>query len=262
MAYSRTITETEDEDDFDLDNPLEENVQETAPPEEKTFAKRYGDLRRYSALQLAKKDQENADLRRQLEEGTKGHLRLPDPNDEKATDEWIAEYPDLSKIVARLAARQAEQAIREVKAKVDQLENSRKELTKLTAQEQLARVHPDFFDDIRLDPKFGDWLATKSKMMYNALYVNEDDWQAAADVISLYKSETGKSTKQRDNSRDTIREVRPRRNSTTPTTSNEYSFTESQIAVMSADEYERNEEAINDAMRKGRVLRDMSAGLR
>lgn len=260
--YQRSFVE-DDEDEFNLDQEEIIEVPDNLPPEEKTYAKRYGDLRRYSQTQINKLKAQIESLTNQVTTATKSHLQLPNTEDDQALDEWMKTYPDLSRVLTRLSDRRAQQATSEFNQKLQQLEEDRKALKKQEAMQNLANAHPDFFGEIRVDEKFHEWLAAKSPRIQNIMYADDnDDWQSAADVISMYKLEKNiKPKKDNDVQREIIRDV-PTRSRPSPTTSVEYSFSESQIELMSAAEYEQFEEQIEKARKEGRILRDRSAGMR
>jgi hypothetical protein len=257
--YQKAFADDED-DEIDLQDDTPVVVDDAAPPEEKTWAKRYADLRRLTS----KKDLKNKELEAQLEEASKSHLKLPNAEDDAALDAWMQSYPDLSRVLTRLASRQAEAQVSQAMSKVQEIEAERKQLRKATAMEQLANAHPDFFTDIRGDAKFHEWLATKSPVIQDIMYSEDNnDWKSASDVVALYKSENGigaKKTKTAQN-REVVKEV-PTRSTNRPTTLNEGQFSESQIKSMSAAEYERYSDDIDEAMKTGKVVMDLSGGAR
>jgi hypothetical protein len=262
-AYSRAFADDE-EIEFDLENTEPEEIPDNLPPEEKTYAKRYADLRRYSQSQLAKERKDKEDLQRQLQEASKSHLQLPSADDDAALDEWMQNYPDLARVLTRLSDRQAEKRTQDVKAQLEEIEAERKNLRVETSMQKLANAHPDFFTTLRTDEKFHQWLATKSKATQDIMYTENEDWQAASDVISLYKFEnniTAPKANRSNTNREVVRDV-PVRSRTTPSASTEYQFTESQIKKMSAEEYDMLEDKITEAWKNGKVLMDQTGGAR
>lgn len=258
-VYQRSIMDDEDEDTLDNNDQLVQVQEDNLTPEEVTWKKRYADLRRLeqkNALRLK-------DLERQIETGSKHNLGLPNANDNAALEEWMQTYPDIAKVVSTLATRQAAQLMEEVNSKVKDFEQDKRQNEIDRAIENLGRAHPDFFTEIRTDPEFIEWISGKSKRLQDALYSDESitDWQSAADVITLYKSEKGIGTKKTDTRREAVKEV-PTRQTNKPSSSNEYTFTESQIKAMKPYEYDRLEDSINEAMSKGKVLMDLSGGAR
>lgn len=255
--YARSFVD--DDEELELIDPENVVVPDDAPPEEKTWGKRYADLRRLDQ----KKDTKIRDLEAQLSKASQSHLQLPDPNDDKALDEWVNSYPDLARVLTTLAGKQAEKATAEVKAQLEQLDIDRRAARKTNAMEALAQAHPDFFGVIRLDENFHEWLASKSQAIQDIMYRDDnEDWKSASDVISMYKAETGVITKpQTKKQPGAEREVRVQ-SRPTPSASSQYIFTESQIQKMDGPTYDLNEAKIAQAMKDGKVLMDITAGSR
>jgi hypothetical protein len=260
-AFMDEVNNDDDEDE-EIQHELVMN-QEALSPEEATFKKRYGDLRTHQQKREAELKQEIAELKRNNIALASQQVTLP--TNEADLEAWMRKYPDVANVVKTIAMKEVQSAREEVEGLRTQLEEDKLLEAKRKAQTKLAEAHPDFFDDIRHRQDFQDWLATKSQRVYDALYENETDWQAAADVVTLYKFETGAATKKaaKPNNRDAARDVRVPRGAPAPTVGDgRYQFTESQINNMTAAVYEANEEAIDAAMRTGKVFMDLSGGAR
>lgn len=265
-AYSRSFMEEDEElDNLEIEQRLD-NEEPELTKEEITWKKRYGDLRRLQ-------QQTATDLKimkKQLEDTASARFSMPNPNDERALDEWRQNYPDIANIVTVLASKEAKKQMEKVDQRLAQFEEDKQKDAIETAVRKLSDAHPDFFDNIRLDPEFDAWIRSKSKRMQDALFSDESvtDWQSAADVIALYKMEKGiteapKKKNRDDQRRQTVMDVPTRQRG--PSLNNnigDYTFTESQIGNMKDWEYEQNEEKINDAMKKGKVFMDISGGAR
>jgi len=82
----------------EIENPdLDENA---LGAEEKTFKKRYGDLRRYLNQKLQEAEQEKEELRQRLREVSSTKLELP--KTEAELTEFATEYPDLFALIETL----------------------------------------------------------------------------------------------------------------------------------------------------------------
>ena len=248
--------EIEDIQDEDVAAQNDPNLE----PIEKSWAKRYGDLRRHTAT----KDARIKQLEEQLANASQNNLQLPSADDDKAVDEWIGKYPQIGKIVTDLARRVARKETENLDARVKQLSDQEHELKKERAQTELSKLHPDFFDTILPSPDFTAWLDTKSQRIQDAMYDNDYDYKAAADVITLYKSETGygKQKKSQQQDKRQAATFAPKGQQTVPSVQKGYTFSESQIAAMDRREFEANEEAIEQAHREGKILMDMTGGAR
>ena len=74
-----------------------ESEEEPKNAEEKTFKKRYGDLRRHSQEKEKQFQKQLDDLKSQLEKATKQEIKLPKSEEELET--WAKDYPDVAPIV-------------------------------------------------------------------------------------------------------------------------------------------------------------------
>lgn len=261
--YQRSLMDEEEEiTELETENQLQREEPDLAK-EEQTWKKRYGDLRRVTQ----QKDNEVSELKRQLTQSTSQTFRMPDANDEQALEEWITAYPDIARVVTTLANKQAKQAMEAVDQRVRSFEDEKRQNEVETAVRKLSEAHPDFFDEIRVDPEFDAWIRSKSKRMQDALFSDESvtDWQSAADVITLYKMEKGivkKKEPAKDTRKETVREVQTKTRQNPPSLGGEWLFSESQIGKMDSYTYERNEEVILEALRSGKVLMDVTGAAR
>ena len=226
--------------------------------EEQSFKKRYGDLRRH----MASKDKETEDrikaLEDQLSKAAKNELVLPKSEDEIA--EWTKKYPDVAGIVETIADRKARERSSDLDKRLENIEKIRVEAAKEKAEAELMKLHPDF-SQIREDDKFHDWADVQPKWVQDALYENVDDAKSVARVIDLYKIDAGITTKKSDNkSAASAVNTRSKASPTSDESSNY--MRESQVNKMSDKEYEKNQEAIMEAMRSGKFVYDLSGAAR
>ena len=238
---------------------LEEQVSvdpEPKEPEEASFKKRYGDLRRHTQQLMSQKDQELEKLKEQLDSAAKGQIKFPKTDDE--IEAWSKKYPDVSKIVDTIARKRANEALEEGEKRLGHLKDLETKLTKKEAEQQLMKLHPDF-NDIRQDPAFHEWVTMQPLYISDALYKNNTDAMAAARAIDLYKADTGK---RKTSSKKSAAQAVGRSTSAAPAATGKAKFSESQVASMSDREYDANEEAILEAMKSGAFTYDMSGGAR
>src|SRR5210317_2329255 len=105
-----------------------EPQEETAEPttaEEKTFKKRYSDLRRHQQKQAEEFKTELEALKRQLSEATKKEMKLPKSDED--IEQWAKEYPDVAAIVETIAmkkAREQSTALEERLRAIDEMQMS------------------------------------------------------------------------------------------------------------------------------------------
>lgn len=229
---------------------------EPKEPEEASFKKRYGDLRRHTQQLMSQKDQELEKLKAQLDSAAKGQIKFPKTDEE--IEQWTNKYPDVAKIVDTIARKRANEALEEGEKRLGHLKDLETKLTKKEAEQQLMKLHPDF-NEIRQDPAFHEWVAMQPLYINDALYKNNTDAMAAARAIDLYKADTGK---RKTSSKKSAAQAVGRSTSATPAATGKAKFSESQVARMSDREYDANEEAILEAMKSGAFTYDMTGGAR
>jgi len=226
--------------------------------EELSFKKRYGDLRRHMADKDKQNDERIKALETQLSKATKNELVLPKTEEEIA--EWTKKYPDVAGIVETIADKKARERSDDLDKRLENIEKLRVEAVKEKAEAELMRLHPDF-SDIREDDKFHEWAEIQPKWVKDALYDNVDDAKSVARVIDLYKIDAGITTKKSDNKSAASAVNTRSKASPTSDESNNY-MRESQVNKMSDKEYEKNQEAIMEAMRTGKFVYDLSGAAR
>ena len=238
----------------------EETEVEPASSEEKTFKKRYGDLRKHSQETKQSLEKQVNDLRKQLDKSTKQEIKLPKSDDD--IDAWAAQYPDVAAIVETIAIKKAREQSQDLEERVKEIDAMRESATKEKAEVELLKLHPDF-GEIRDSDDFHDWATEQPKWVQDALYENDNDARSAARAIDLYKIDNNISTKKSSSNKDAARSVNSKRTRNTPDTDKTSgSFKESQVAKMTPQEYERNADVIMEAIRSGRFVYDVSGNAR
>ena len=241
--------------------------QETQEPEdsslnaeEKSFKKRYGDLRRHSQQQQTTLQKQIDELRSQLQQSTEKQISLPKSEEELA--EWAKTYPDVAKIVETIAIKKAKEQTQALDERFKQLDEREQKTSKDNAEAELMRLHPDF-DVIRDDDAFHNWVEEQPKWIQDALYDNESDAKAAARAIDLYKADKGIKVKKTTADKGAAESVNTRSSRSAPTgESTDGVFYESQVSKMSTFEYEKNQESISKALQSGKFVYDVSGSAR
>jgi len=238
----------------------EETEVEPASSEEKTFKKRYGDLRKHSQETKQSLEKQVNDLRKQLDKSTKQEIKLPKSDDD--IDAWAAQYPDVAAIVETIAIKKAREQSQDLEERVKEIDAMRESATKEKAEVELLKLHPDF-GEIRDSDDFHDWAKEQPRWVQDALYENDDDARSAARAIDLYKIDNNISTKKSSNNKDAARSVNSKQTRNAPETDRTgSSFKESQVAKMTPQEYEKNADVIMEAIRSGRFVYDVSGNAR
>lgn len=246
----------------DKNNPPEENDGDDSnlPAEEKSFKKRYGDLRRHSQQQQVVLQKQIDELRSQLQSSTEKQIKLP--KSEEELNEWAKTYPDVAKIVETIAIKKAKEQTQALDERFKQLDEREHQTAKDKAEAELMRLHPDF-DSIRDDDDFHNWVEDQPKWVQDALYDNDSDARAAARAIDLYKADKNIKTKKSTSDKGAAESVNTRGSRSAPTgESKEGVFYESQVSKMSTFEYEKNQDAIAKALQSGKFVYDISGNAR
>jgi len=254
--------EEEELEQLVAENKGEASEEEVEPEgaEEKTFKKRYGDLRKHSQETKQSLEKQVNDLRKQLDKSTKQEIKLPKSDDD--IDAWAAQYPDVAAIVETIAIKKAREQSQDLEERVKEIDAMRESATKEKAEVELLKLHPDF-GEIRDSDDFHDWATEQPKWVQDALYENDNDARSAARAIDLYKIDNNISTKKSSSNKDAARSVNSKRTRNTPDTDKTSgSFKESQVAKMTPQEYERNADVIMEAIRSGRFVYDVSGNAR
>jgi hypothetical protein len=228
--------------------------------EEKSFKKRYGDLRRHSQQQQVALQKQIDELRSQLQNSTEKQIKLP--KSEEELNEWAKTYPDVAKIVETIAIKKAKEQTQALDERFKQLDEREHQTAKEKAEAELMRLHPDF-DSIRDDDDFHNWVEEQPKWVQDALYDNDSDARAAARAIDLYKADKNIKTKKSTSDKGAAESVNTRGSRSAPTgESKDGVFYESQVNKMSTFEYEKNQEAIAKALQSGKFVYDISGSAR
>jgi hypothetical protein len=244
-----------------------DEVEETEPQEaeptnaeEKTFKKRYGDLRRHMQEKEKEFQTQIDELKKQLDSASRKEMKLPKSDDD--LEAWASDYPDVAAIVETIAikkAREQASALEERMKAVDELQYTAK---KEKAEAELMQLHPDF-DEIRDSDDFHEWAEEQPKWVQDALYENDNDAKSAARAIDLYKADRGISTKKKSSGKDAAKSVNTRNSRSRPQDNESSSYLrESDVHKMSSQEYEKHSDEIMEAIRSGKFIYDMSGSAR
>lgn len=252
------------EDPEDDDEEVEERVkaQEATPdaeptdPEEKSFKKRYGDLRRH----FAEKEKE-WEAKIEAVTRTQSTSVLPPKSDEDIAA-WATKYPDVAAIVETIANKKAEEKLAQYKDKFDAYEKLTYETSRNKAMDAIRQSHPDF-DNLRKSDEFHAWAEEQPKWVQDALYENEEDARAVVRVLDLYKVDKGMTPSARkEKTKEAASLITAKNKPSVDFESDGEKILESRVNKMSMDEYAKNEKKIMEAIRKGNFVYDLSGGAR
>ncbi len=239
------------------DAPAEVKEEEDLSREEKSFKKRYGDVRRH----LQKKEKEWEEKFTALE-ARLGQENIRPPKSDEDIESWAKEYPDVASIVETIAAKKAQEMFNKAEDRLQKLDAKEAEMSRSNAEQDIRKAHPDF-DKLREADDFHDWVDEQPKWVQDALYENLDDARSVIRVIDLYKVDNGMTKSdyaaKRKAAAGTVKKASKVEVEADDTAG---SFKESDIARMSAKEYEKQEEAITKAIQSGKFIYDLSGNAR
>jgi len=237
----------------------EDDEREPEGSEEKTFKKRYGDLRRHSQKLQDDLQKQIDDLKEQLTKTAQKEIKLPKSEDE--LNAWATEYPDVYKIVETIAIKKAKEQSTGIEDRLKRIDEAERSNAREKAEVELMRLHPDF-GDIRDQDEFHEWVEEQPNWVQQALYDNDTDAKAAARAIDLYKSDKGIKASKKASDKDVASAIGKGTRSAPAATSTEGIIYESQVEKMSMNEYSNRQEEITTAIRTGKFVYDVSGNAR
>ena len=252
--------EVETQEDITEEHPLNKvetkDDDEGLTAEEKTFKKRYGDLRKHSAEKEKDLQSRLEKLESQLQLASKKELVLPKSTEE--VEAWSRQHPDVAAIVESIADKKATERSSTLEKRMKEFEQIRADAVREKAEAELVNLHPDF-EKIRSGDEFHNWAEEQPKWVKDALYENMDDAKSVARVIDLYKQDKGinKSTTQ-SLDKAAASSVNARTRSTPEADQSKKYLSESAVNRMSPKEYARRSDEIMTAIREGKFTYDMS----
>ena len=233
---------------------------EPTTAEEKTFKKRYSDLRRHQQQQAEEFKKEIDSLKSQLSQATQKEMKLPKSDED--IEQWAADYPDVAAIVETIAkkkAREQSTALEERMKAIDELQSS---ASKEKAEAELMRIHPDF-GEIRDSDEFHNWAEEQPKWVQDALYDNDNDARSAARAIDLYKADKGIGKEKPKSDKAAAKSVNTKNSRSKPQENEETNYLkESDVQKMSAQQYEKHSDEIMESIRSGKFIYDISGSAR
>jgi FMN phosphatase YigB (HAD superfamily) len=223
--------------------------------EEKTYKKRYDDLRRHQNKLVEQV--------KTLEAQVSDPSSFAAPTTEEELEAWKEKYPDVANIVSTLAKKEAQAMYNAADERLSRLDEIAEQADRAKAEAEIRAIHSDF-DELKDSDVFHDWVDVQPKWVKDALYVNSDDPASVARVIDLYKADNNivnKGKKASAKRAATAIVTKKGRTSVDAEESNGR-ITESDVNKMSAAEYEKRSDEIMEAIRGGRFVYDMTGAAR
>ena len=254
----KLIKEQRGEVEQEASEPEEE---EPTNAEEKTFKKRYSDLRRHQQKQAEDFKQEIEQLKSQLSSATKKEMKLPKSDED--LESWAKNYPDVAAIVETIAMKKAKEQADSLEERMKAIDEMQYDAKKEKAEAELMRLHPDF-DEIRDSDDFHEWAEEQPKWVQDALYENANAARSAARAIDLYKGDRGIGKKSKGkNDKGAAEAVAPKNKASKPQGDETSTYLrESEVQKMSPQQYEKQADEIMEAIRSGKFIYDVSGSAR
>tara|TARA_R100000995_G_scaffold72612_1_gene41382 strand:+ start:915 stop:1802 length:888 start_codon:yes stop_codon:yes gene_type:complete len=223
--------------------------------EEKTYKKRYDDLRRHQNKLVEQV--------KTLEAKVADPANFAAPTTEAELEAWKEKYPDVANIVATLAKKEAKAMYDAADERLTRLDEIAEQANRAKAEAEIRAIHSDF-DELKESDVFHDWVEIQPKWVKDALYENSDDAASVARVIDLYKADNNIVNKTKKASAKKAAAAIVTKKGRTSVDADEVSskITESDVNKMSAKEYEDRSDEIMEAMRTGRFVYDMTGAAR
>lgn len=244
--------EKEEEEEEVVEEVQEQEEPEPTSAEERSFKKRYGDLRRH----MQQKEKE-------YEEKLKAAAdNIAPPKTEADLKAWAEKYPDVANIVESIATKKAQEMFDKADVRFKELDEAKLEAARVKSENTIRKSHPDF-DTLKESDEFHVWAEEQPKWVQDALYENADDPASVVRVIDLYKVDNGMTPSAKKDRAKAAATATPKgsRSAIDPDESSK-KFSESQIKKMSDKEFEANMEAIAEAQRTGKFVYDLTGAAR
>ena len=228
----------------------------TLSPEERTYKKRYSDLRKH----LNKQTEEIKELKAKMENAVKGELRPP--SSDESIEAWANKYPEIASIVETIATKKADEKFATADQRLQEIDKLNAETHRTKAESEIRKAHPDF-DELRDSDDFHTWAGEQPKWVQDALYENQDDPRSVVRVIDLFKVDNGMDIKsKKKTTKDAASQVKTKRNTRIDDAGVAGQILESQVQKMTAQQYEARSDEIMEAIRSGKFIYDVSGGAR
>lgn len=238
--------EQEEETTQDVSPPATKPEAEPEDEEEKSWKKRHGDERR--------RNQKLADDLKAAQEALKQVQKQPSPGLPTAeeAEAWAKANPKALAIIRGIV-------VKEVSEDKDELVQIK---TKLNRAEQFAMIleaHSDFKQITHNDNTvFHKWASAQPEFIQDRIYGSGASAEDVIWAISQYKKETA----DKPNFKKEAARAVSSKSSADVKTETKGRFSESQVNKMSLQEYEKNAEAIAEAMKTGAFVYDLSGAAR
>jgi hypothetical protein len=233
---------------------VDQEVTKDEPYKRPDYKKRYDDLKKHYDSKLNEFKSREQEL---LDKAAENRPQYKAPKSPEELERFRQEYPDVYEVVETVSHLQAEEKSKDLKEKLERLQQREQELVRKDAEKRLMDKHPDF-EDIRNSDDFHGWAKEQPKSIQDWVYNNADDADLASRALDLFKRDIGMDTVQKkSNSKQSRRSAADMVSTKTTSVEPQQTkvWTEKEIAAMSMDEFDRHEAEISEAMQQGRIAK-------
>ena len=153
---------------------------------------------------------------------------------------------------------QSESKSKILEERLQKMQEREQQMLQKEAEKRLLDRHPDF-EDIRNSDDFHSWAKEQPTSIQDWIYNNANDADLASRALDLFKKDFGidVSKKTKSNSKKTKESAADMVSTKTTKVEPKQDkiWSETEIAAMSMDEFDRHEAEISEAMVQGRIVK-------
>lgn len=235
-----------------LDGESPTTPEDDLTPEEKSFKKRYSDLRSYN-LTLTERVKS---LENQLQAAQKQEIKLPATKEE--VDRFAHAYPDVFRYIRSIAMNELLQERENISLETKQVKDELEQVKRDRGYQKILGAHPDF-NEINLSEQFHEWAQLQPKQIQDWLFESSDP-DLCIKALDLFKVETKFNQKRGPGRPPKGADMAiPQKGTAMDFTDNDGKkiWKASEIAKLHPKHFEKFENEIEQARAEGRI--DMSA---
>ena len=238
-----------------VEEPVEQEATRDEPYKRPDYKKRYDDLKKHYDSKLNEFKTREQELK---EQAAKNRPDYKAPKSPEELEQFKKDYPDVFDVVETVSHLQAEERTKVLEERLETLQQREKNLVRQDAEKRLMERHPDF-EDIKNSDDFHGWAKEQPSAIQDWIYNNADDADLASRALDLFKKDFGIDVpkKTKSNSKQTKKSAADMVSTKTTTVDpkQEKIWSETEIAAMSMDEFDKFENEISEAMQQGRIAK-------
>lgn len=234
-------------------------AEDDAPaPQDDTWEKRYGDLRRHAQKKEQEASKRMKDLEAQIGQLQQA-VNRPMPKNKEELEAWKTQFPEVAALMEALIDERATVKTKQLEQQIGTLGGELAETKKERAFAQLKAMVPDI-EEIVLMPEWQAWFSEFPESIQEQVNQSDDPMEVAK-MVKKFKATQAANVpadmRPNNSARMNVLESGIRNSGSTPSTrSPNFKFTTTQIKNMNAKEFEKLEPEIEKARSEGMILDD------